>query len=313
MIKEESPTQTIIYLYDANGSPVGFKYRSIGYAEDVWDEYFYEKNLQGDVIAVYDSSGVKLYSYDYTAWGKFARTQVLSAATTALINPYLYRGYYYDYDLGLYYLESRYYDPVTCRFINADDYLGANQDILSYNLYAYCSNNPIKYVDPSGHSIILIALAVGLVAGFVGTSIADVADDGKIFNGSIDAITYIANSSVCAAVAVAGATFTPFITYTPVMVTTTEIVAVAATSTTAIAMSIGVVLFAKQSKKSNKERSTEHPSWTNRSMIDPNKSAQDNAQDMLDNKYGKGTWKKGQKSEYNQIVKWIIRSIFNAR
>ena len=116
-----------------------------------------------------------------------------------------------------------------------------------------------------------------------------------------------------AAVAVAGATFAPSIITTTAMATSAGVVILAATSTAAITLSIGTVLFAKQSKKSNKERSTEHPSWTNRSMIDPNKSAQDNAQDMLDNKYGKGTWKKGQKSEYNQIVKWIIRSIFNAR
>ena len=110
----------IIYIYDANGSPVGFKYRSIGYAEDVWDEYFYEKNLQGDIIAIYSASGAKLYTYAYDAWGKFARTQVYATPTTAIVNPYTYRGYYYDSDLGLYYLQSRYYDPNTCRFINAD-------------------------------------------------------------------------------------------------------------------------------------------------------------------------------------------------
>ena len=65
-------------------------------------------------------------------------------------NPFTYRGYYYDDEIGLYYLQSRYYDPATGRFLNADgvEYLGANGDIYSYNLYAYCSNNPVMYTEP---------------------------------------------------------------------------------------------------------------------------------------------------------------------
>ena len=67
-------------------------------------------------------------------------------------NPFTYRGYYHDQDLGLYYLQTRYYDSNTGRFINADsvDYLGENGDINIYNLFAYCSNNPIMFSDPSG-------------------------------------------------------------------------------------------------------------------------------------------------------------------
>ena len=151
MIKEESPEYTIVYLYNANSSPVGFKYRTPSYAEDVWDEYFYEKNLQGDIVAVYNATGTKLISYTYDAWGRFARTQVLSMPTTAIVNPYLYRGYYYDSDLGFYYLQSRYYDPNTCRFINADSYVSTGQGILGYNMFAYCNNNPVMYVDPAGN------------------------------------------------------------------------------------------------------------------------------------------------------------------
>ncbi|MBQ4072058.1 MAG: RHS repeat-associated core domain-containing protein, partial [Clostridia bacterium] len=83
-------------------------------------------------------------------------------------NSILYRGYYFDRDLGLYYLISRYYDPNTGRFISPDDlsYLGANGDLSSYNLYAYCSNNPIMYVDPTGHSIIS-TLIIGAIIGAV--------------------------------------------------------------------------------------------------------------------------------------------------
>ena len=116
-----------------------------------------------------------------------------------------------------------------------------------------------------------------------------------------------------AAVAVAGATFAPSIITTTAMATSAGIVVLAATSTAAISLSIGYVLFAKQSKKSPKQRSTEHPSWVDRNMVDSSKSAQDNASDILDNKYGKGNWKEGPKSEYNKIVKWIARNIFNAK
>ena len=115
--------------------------------------YWYEKNLQGDVVAVYNSQGTKLASYRYTAYGDVYTTYYNGGSSTgAAKNPFKYRGYYYDSDLQLYYLRSRYYDPRTCRFISPDDvsYLGANGDLLSYNLYAYCSNDPVNYVDPSG-------------------------------------------------------------------------------------------------------------------------------------------------------------------
>ena len=75
-----------------------------------------------------------------------------SCVTVGVKNPIRYRGYYYDVETGLYYLQSRYYDPQTGRFINADDtdYLGADGSFASYNLFAYCSNNPVMNVDPSG-------------------------------------------------------------------------------------------------------------------------------------------------------------------
>jgi len=121
-----------------------------------WDTYYYEKNLQGDVIAIYNASGTKLVSYTYDAWGNFTRTDIASSVPDVVKNnPITYRGYYYDHDLDLYYLTTRYYDPETYRFVTADDpaYLGANGDLISYNLYAYCSNNPVMYIDPTGHWI----------------------------------------------------------------------------------------------------------------------------------------------------------------
>ena len=66
-------------------------------------------------------------------------------------NPIRYRGYYYDTDTDFYYLQSRYYDPTICRFINADGYTSTSQNIVSYNMFVYCGNDPINAIDPSGH------------------------------------------------------------------------------------------------------------------------------------------------------------------
>ena len=65
-------------------------------------------------------------------------------------NPIRYRGYYYDTESGLYYLNSRYYDPVTGRFVNADGYVSTGQDITGFNMFAYCGNNPVVRIDSSG-------------------------------------------------------------------------------------------------------------------------------------------------------------------
>ncbi|MGM9636901.1 MAG: RHS repeat-associated core domain-containing protein [Eubacteriales bacterium] len=101
--------------------------------------------------AVYNESGVKVYSYSYDAWGNVLITRNSATGTNgyAVYNPFLYRGYYYDTELGLYYLNSRYYDPNTGRFINADGQL--NGGLLGYNLFAYCENNPVNYYDPTGN------------------------------------------------------------------------------------------------------------------------------------------------------------------
>ena len=89
--------------------------------------------------------------YTYDAWGKLLNmTDSSGDAHIGQKNPFLYRGYYYDSETWLYYLNSRYYDPQTGRFLNSDEQLGLNQDLLSYNLFAYCGNNPINRLDPSG-------------------------------------------------------------------------------------------------------------------------------------------------------------------
>ncbi len=144
---------TATFIYDSNGEPQGFLYNG-----NVL--YLYLKNLQGDIVGITNSSGTIVATYTYDAWGNFTVSPTASGFNSLLnntlkkISPFAYRGYCYDFDLGLYYLQSRYYDPITQRFINADstDYLGATETVLSYNLFAYCENDPVNFVDPSGYA-----------------------------------------------------------------------------------------------------------------------------------------------------------------
>ena len=130
------------------------QYHGASYAEDAWDIYWYEKNLFGDVVAVYDESGTKLISYKYDAYGNWRSLPHNGGYSTAAFNnPFRYRGYYYDFDLGLYYLNSRYYDAYTGRFISADniDVICSTPNALTdKNLYSYCDNNPVMRRDDGG-------------------------------------------------------------------------------------------------------------------------------------------------------------------
>ena len=126
---EKTNENITVYIYDAEGLPLGMRYHGATYAEDVWDVYWYEKNIFGDVVAVYDEAGTKLISYEYDAFGKCYEAYYNGGSgTSAVNNPFRYRGYFYDTDLELYYLNSRYYDSNTGRFISADSRL--NDDIL---------------------------------------------------------------------------------------------------------------------------------------------------------------------------------------
>ena len=152
ILTEQWDDKLLVFLYDESGSPIGMQYRTNSMAEGTFYTYLFEKNLQGDIIAVYNASGVRLISYVYDAWGNFKQTNhnLSESNVGAQYNPFTYRGYYYDYELDFYYLQSRYYDPEYGRFINADSILNANGDVLGYNLYLYCSNNPIMFTDQNG-------------------------------------------------------------------------------------------------------------------------------------------------------------------
>ena len=156
--------QRLWYYYDGSGI-CGVEYNGT--------VYYFQKNLQGDVTRIYDGNGNLAAQYVYDAWGNH---KVLNANGTEMtdesfignVNPIRYRGYYYDEETGLYYLQSRYYDPEVGRFINADDvdYIEP-ETLMGCNLYAYCGNNPVMYVDPTGtiFGFILGAFAIGALIG----------------------------------------------------------------------------------------------------------------------------------------------------
>lgn len=149
IIYEDRNGNIIYYLYDFGGL-VGLKYNG--------NLYYFEKNLQDDIIGIIDENGSKIVTYVYDSWGKILsiKDQNGNDISTNLnhignINPFRYRSYYYDQETGLYYLNHRYYNPEIGRFISPDIVLGANEDMLSYNLYAYVSNNPISNCDKTGN------------------------------------------------------------------------------------------------------------------------------------------------------------------
>ena len=115
-----------------------------------------------------------MVEYTYDAWGNILKEKSNvnpSYATVREFNPFRYRGYVYDTDTGLYYLQSRYYDPTTGRFINADDtaYVDTNSGTpLSTNMFAYCENNFINNVDKTGHFFLVVgALVITVAAVFL--------------------------------------------------------------------------------------------------------------------------------------------------
>ena len=141
------------FVYDDGNQPFAVIYKH-GQTTEL---YYYVLNAQGDVSAILDSSGRLAASYDYDAWGNCtvydSSAKVLTDPTSiANLNPLRYRGYYYDAETGFYYLQSRYYDPAICRFINADTFATTDANgLLSANMFAYCENNPIGNSDPDGY------------------------------------------------------------------------------------------------------------------------------------------------------------------
>ena len=163
------------YLYDESGI-VGVVYNNNGEEQT----YHYNRNIKGDVIGIFDSSGAEIVKYSYDSWGNFEITTG-SLTNIAKDNPILYRGYYYDHDTELYLLDARFYNPKWRRFISPDDTAYLDPETPNgLNLYAYCNNDPVNYSDPSGHSAFLIAMSILAVSGLITTGIGLATDNNLV-------------------------------------------------------------------------------------------------------------------------------------
>lgn len=157
IVIEKREDNVIYYLRDNTNNVIGFRYNN--------DTYYYKKNMQEDIIGIYDSSYNQIVSYTYDSWGKILSVkdsngnEIIDESNIGLINPFRYRSYYYDTETNLYYLQTRYYNSEFGRFINADSELSTDTD--GNNIFSYCENNPVSMVDANGKFPIIVAWVVG--------------------------------------------------------------------------------------------------------------------------------------------------------
>ncbi len=152
---------------------VGFEYTSNSGTR----EYLYIRNIQGDITSIIDTEGNIICTYTYDGYGNHIVLDENGKEDTSLtsighLNPFRYRGYYFDEESGLYYLNSRYYDPETGRFISPDVLSILDEtkgQINGLNLYMYCNDNPIMFYDPNGNAFlsIVFGMAIGFAIGGV--------------------------------------------------------------------------------------------------------------------------------------------------
>ena len=158
VLREEWSDNTLVPLYDNEDGVCGVIYNN--------EPFYFQKNLQGDVIAIYDRNTEVVARYTYDAWGKVLSVRDGNGADVlgccehiAVVNPYRYRSYYYDEELGIYYLQSRYYDPTVGRFINGDEAtcIKAIEKTNQHSLFSYCNNNAVNITDNNGASFFYLA------------------------------------------------------------------------------------------------------------------------------------------------------------
>lgn len=136
-----------VFFYDNEDNVCGIIYNN--------EPFYFRKNLQGDVIGIVDKDAKVVAMYSYDAWGVCTIVQDSTECGIAQINPYRYRSYYFDKEIGMYYLQSRYYNPTVGRFVNGDfpDIITTINVKHSTNLYCYCSNNPVNETYACGNLI----------------------------------------------------------------------------------------------------------------------------------------------------------------
>ena len=167
--------KSLEFVYDDGNQPFAMIYND-GSTSTL---YYYVLNAQGDVIALLNANGTLAASYNYGAWGNYSvhgadGKKTTDATFIGHINPLRYRGYYYDRETRLYYLQSRYYDFANCRFINADTFATTDANgFLSANMFAYCENNPVNNSDPDGYFAAALA-GGGCLTGILATGCSNI-------------------------------------------------------------------------------------------------------------------------------------------
>ena len=155
--KGQSDEVSLYFYYDDTGL-AAFYYESAQYPSDN-GIYHYVKDAQGNIWGIIDNKGTQIVKYEFSAYGEYrsrwspeevSLEEIRRNNRVKSANPFHYRGYYYDEETGLYYCQSRYYDPEVDRWLNADGIIGSNSTVLGYNLFTYCINNPVMYSDPHG-------------------------------------------------------------------------------------------------------------------------------------------------------------------
>ena len=178
----------------------------VGFTVDE-QSYYYKKNAQGDIVAIIDGDGVEVAGYTYDAWGNV--TSISGDEQLAENNPFRYRGYYQDNESGFFYLQSRYYDSIVGRFLNADDIMIIHEikdSSLYGNLYAYTENNPINMVDYDGKFLMAIpVLASIILAAFAAFMLAAILLHPDVQRALVALITAFGQAIVSAFEAVAQA------------------------------------------------------------------------------------------------------------
>ena len=166
LIREKSINNTLDFLYDEYDNLYGF-------IKDNSEKYLYIRDQLQNIIGITDINGKIVVKYSYDAWGALKNIEDTSSSGIGKLNPFRFKGYYYDNETNLFYVTSRYYSPELCRFISPDsiEYLDP-ESINGLNLYGYCGNNPVMNVDPSGHFFFSALLIGALVGGAIGAGVS---------------------------------------------------------------------------------------------------------------------------------------------
>ncbi|MFA7106742.1 MAG: RHS repeat-associated core domain-containing protein [Candidatus Izemoplasmatales bacterium] len=185
VVYETDGSYGILYTYDYDGTLISFNYDLDITDQNSGSEYFYIRNQMGDITHIATSDGTVVVHYIYDAYGNITDTDITAGySAIADANPYRYRGYRYDLEISMYYLNSRYYNPEVGRFLNADGMLGQQGNVVSSNMFIYCQNNPIMYVDEDGE---FWNIAAGFIIGGLISATVSVASQ-LITTGEVDLV-----------------------------------------------------------------------------------------------------------------------------